>query len=733
MNDLDQFKETYIAECFELLEEMEEKLLGLDPESDEVDLEEINAIFRCAHSIKGGAGAFGFSRLVAFTHILEFLLDALRNNEVQVNEDVVEGLLKSVDVVTKLVSCAQKGVELEDGYETEMMATLKSLSSKAPNAAKIADVKAPAAAAAKKSSVSEMGFYQIKFIPFKSLFASGNEPLFIIRELKKLGSVKVIPDIGKIPPVSECEADECYIAWDIEVETDRGIEPIQAAFEFVDGECKLSIEEFAAISMPMEKKDLSEEDEFGGVFVDALKQVEQKSAKDKLAEEDEFGGVFMDSLESIQSAAPLVSVAASSVEQIKKPEAKAPAKAAAPGDDEKGGVSSIRVDIQKIDNMVNMVGEIVITQAMLIQQIKDLPVEQFQGLIQGINELSRHTRELQEAVMAVRMQPVKTVFSRLPRIVRDLSRKLGKQIKLEMKGENTEIDKTVIEQLSDPLTHMIRNSIDHGIEKPEDRVAKGKFAEGTILLSADNTGGRILIEISDDGNGISRERVLRKAVEKGLVAADANLSNEEIDNIIFMAGFSTAEQVTDVSGRGVGMDVVRRNIADLGGEIEMINRPGEGTTFYVSLPLTLAILDGMVVGVGDEKYIIPINNIIETMSLKSADINHVANGDDVINVRGEFVPISYLSRIFNVTNPTAKSDKTLVVLVESGREKMGVVVDEVIGQQQVVIKNLEENADPVQGISGATILGDGNVSLILDVAKINKMRIQEITSSKAAA
>jgi two-component system chemotaxis sensor kinase CheA len=714
--DMDQFKGTFIAESFELLEEMEEKLMSLDHEA-ELDMEEINAIFRCAHSIKGGAGAFGFNRLVGFTHILEFLLDALRTNQVNISEEIVEALLKSVDIVTTLVRAAQTGNDPEVGYEDELSAVLKGLCNADPTPKTATQASSSKPENSVATTPSEKTF-NIKFVPSRSLFASGNEPLYIIRELQKSSELTTKIDISKIPEIFDMDPEDCYISWNIAAKTKEDISIIKEAFEFVEDECKLTIEE--AGSAPA--NDLSEEDDFGGVFIDALQNLDQsnKPAATSLADEDEFGGVFMDALQSL----PQQPVAQQPNEpQVVKAAPVQSNKPAASASEASPEVASIRVDIQKIDTMVNMVGELVITQAMIMQQTKDLPADKHQKLIQGIEELARHTRELQEAVMAVRMQPVKSVFSRLPRIVRDLSRKLNKQVSLEMRGENTEIDKTVIERLSDPLTHMIRNSVDHGIETPEKRIAAGKDAEGVITLAADNTGGRILIEISDNGGGINRERVLKKAVEKGLVAADANISEKEIDNLIFHAGFSTAETVSDVSGRGVGMDVVNRNIKDLGGEIEMINRPGHGTTFYISLPLTLAILDGMVIGVSNEKYIIPISNIIETMSLKSSEINKIANGDDVINVRGEFIPIIYLNKIFNTLNAEIVPEKTLVVLVEQGKERLGIVVDDLIGQQQVVIKNLEENSDPVAGISGATILGDGNVSLILDIAQLQRMRV----------
>lgn len=385
-------------------------------------------------------------------------------------------------------------------------------------------------------------------------------------------------------------------------------------------------------------------------------------------------------------------------------------------------MTSIRVDLEKVDRLVNMVGELVITEAMLRAQARHLPAEQFTDLMRKVDELSHHTRELQEAVMAVRMQPVKSIFSRMPRIVRDTAAQLGKDIQLVLAGENTEVDKTVIEQLGDPLTHMIRNSVDHGIETPDQRVWNDKPLQGTIHLSAYHRSGRIMIEISDDGAGINRERVLAKAIEKKLVAADAQLTDDEIDHLIFLPGFSTAETVTSVSGRGVGMDVVRRNIESIGGVVRVTNNPGKGSVFTVSLPLTLAILDGMIVRVGSESYIIPITSIIESLRPKAPEIHAVQGKSDVINVRGEFVPLVYLHRIFGVAGAEDDPSKALIVLVESGTQKLGLVVDELIGQQQVVIKSLEANADPVKGISGATILGDGKVSLILEINELKALQ-----------
>ncbi len=686
--DFDQFKDTFITESFELLEEMEERLLCLD--EGDVDLDEVNAIFRCAHSIKGGGGAFGFSRLVNFTHILEALLDSMRDGKMDATQDVIDTLLQSVDVVNGLIKAAQEGNEAPQGYEEELATKLGDIVSS--SGAVLVNASTPEFVdKVNQSAHKEVEMFGILFVPKKSLFASGNEPLLILRELSRAGEMTCVVDISEVPGIFDIDPEDCYLKWTIDVSTEGGEDLIKEAFEFVDDECDLTIESFGAISVASP----SGEDDF---------------------ENDDFAGLFGDDDAVVNES---LAEPVKKEEKAKISNAKPPA--AAQQQSTSSGVSSIRVDIHKVDDLVNMVGELVITQAMILNQTKDLPQEQFQSLLQGVEELARHTRELQESVMAVRMQPVKSVFARMPRIVRDLSRQLGKDIQIEMVGENTEIDKTVIEQLGDPLTHMIRNSVDHGIETPDVREANGKLRQGTIRLSADNTGGRILIEVGDDGGGVDRERVLKKAIEKGLFPADVQLSDEEVDNIIFMAGFSTAEAVTDVSGRGVGMDVVRRNIESLGGTIEINNVPGKGSNFVVSLPLTLAILDGMIVQVGSEEYIIPINNILESVKPTKDDIKNISDGSDVIKIREEYVPIIYLHEIFNVSDAKKSLESVLIIIVESGRDKYGLVVDSLVGQQQVVIKSIEENAQAVEGVSGATILGDGKVSLILDVAQMQKM------------
>ncbi len=673
MIDISQFVGTYLTECRELLEEMEQLLLALDESPDAATLD---AIFRCAHSIKGGGGAFGFTRLVSFTHTVEFLLDELREGRMQPSQVVIDALLQTVDVIGAMVDAAQNGEETDAAFGVELEEHLQGLlGNEAPDHGNALDDPVM------DQQANEAGSYHISFMPHDTLSRNGSDPIAILKELSQLGEMHIFCDESDIPLLQNFEPEKSYLSWTIQLSGDVTKTAIQDAFMFVEDECDLEIiadrapigaDEESASGMPYH------------IYDDAMAGMSQVRQEKKSKDPLNAGG-----------------------DQAKAKQAT---------------VSSIRVDIDKVDTLVNMVGEMVITQSMIAQQVTGLPVDRFHDLIQGVEELSRHTRELQDAVMAVRMQPVKTIFARLPRLVRDLSQSLGKDVQLEVSGEQTEIDKTLIEQLSDPLTHMIRNSLDHGITKPEHRESVGKPRRGTIRLSADNTGGRIVLTISDDGEGINRGKVKEKALEKGLIFQHQELSDEEIDQLIFHPGFSTAAAVTDVSGRGVGMDVVRRNIAELGGTVELENHPGKGTIFCISLPLTLAILDGMIVRAGDEMYVVPISNIVESMCPAEGEIQPTPTGGQVLNVRGHYVPVICLQKTFSIPKLSTRADaRRLVVLVESGRSQLGVMVDEIIGQQQVVIKSLEEHSEPVAGISGATILGDGNVSLILDVGGLYRV------------
>ncbi len=644
MNPLDQFRHIYITECFELLTQMETELLDLDASADS---EKLNAIFRCAHSIKGGAGAFDFTAIAQFTHTLEALLDRLREGELTVTRELTDMLLQARDVVWHMVTAARDNEPLPPQFGDDIEAQLKSMVN--------TEHTTPQAIQPTPTSSAATQHYLIRFIPHPTLLASGNEPLLLLRELQKLGEAQIECNTANLPDFALLQPDICYLSWDIILKTHKGESAIREVFEFVEDLCDLHI---------------------------TLQNLSSPQTDTTTPNTPEH--------ESKKSLTPTA--------------------------------TSIRVDIDKVDRLINMVGEIVIIQAMMSMQSRFLPAQQFPQLLHGIEELTQHTRELQEAVMAVRMQPVKSIFARMPRLVRDLSAQLGKDIKLETTGEATEVDKTIIEQLSDPLTHMIRNAVDHGIESPATRIENGKPPQGTITLTAEHKSGKIVITLSDDGGGISRQKVLAKAKEKGVISPDAQLSDTEIDMLIFAPGFSTAESVTSVSGRGVGMDVVKRNIESLGGTVHLHNQPGTGSQFVIALPLTLAILDGMVVRVVSEHYIIAIANIIETMRPKKEEVRSMADGNTVINVRGAFVPVLYLHQLFAIPNAITDASQGLVVLVENGESTLGLVVDELVGQQQVVIKSLEENADAIDGVSGATILGDGKVSLILDIAGLHRMK-----------
>jgi two-component system chemotaxis sensor kinase CheA len=489
----------------------------------------------------------------------------------------------------------------------------------------------------------------VRFVPHAGLFRSANEPLLIIRQLKRLGDVRVEADLSRLPHLAELDPEEAYLAWTLFVETAQPRGAIEAVFEFVGDDCDLTITAATA-------------------------------------------------------AGPADHPAAAPANET--PAALAPS-------------PSIRVDVEKVDRLVNLVGELVINQAMLAQLGSQLPPEMCAGLLNGLDTMSQHLREMQEGVMAIRAQPVKSVFSRMPRLVREVSAHLGKDVRLAVSGEGTEIDKTVIEQLADPLTHLLRNALDHGIETPEERLAAGKPRQGTIFLSAEHRGGRIVIEVADDGRGIPRPKVLAKARDRGLVAQDAVLSDEEIDHLIFLPGLSTSEALSDISGRGVGMDVVKRNIQALGGRIAVQSRDGTGSRFQLSLPLTLAILDGMAVAVGAESYIVPLTNIMESLRPKPGNIHPVTGHGDVLAIRGEYVPLVYLHQRFKVPDAVTDPCKGIVVIVESeGANRIGLVVDDLLGQQQVVVKSLEANYGPVEGVGGATVLGDGRVALILDVSRL---------------
>ncbi|RLP54207.1 MAG: chemotaxis protein CheA [Ketobacter sp.] len=678
--DLQQFHEAFFEESLEGLDVMENGLLqisgGVVP-----DAELINAIFRAAHSIKGGSGTFGFSEIADFTHIIETLLDEVRDGTRVLDADAIELLLKSSDCLRHMVQALQSGSAIDKSIAEPLVAAVETLLSHKPgtepNACVETDNTDPGAA---------VTGWTITFLPEPQILMTGNEPARIFRELADLGQLQVIANTSKIPDFQQLTVDECFISWTIILTGAASREQVLEVFDWVIDECALTIE---AIT-----EDVSQPD---SVTPASITQVTSAMAE-ALPATHSNDSVIEDSLPVLDSGPGNAAVA----EQPRSPTTTSAS-------------SSIRVGIDKVDSLINLVGELVITQSMLSELGSNFDMSKLDKLANGLEQLLQNTRELQESVMQIRMLPISYAFNRFPRMIRDLSSKTGKKIELKLSGENTELDKTVMEQISDPLVHLVRNAADHGIELPEVRQAEGKPETGTIYLDAFHKGGNIVVEIRDDGRGINPEAVLSKARERGIVGADQVLSTQEIYELIFEPGFSTAESVSDISGRGVGMDVVRRNISSLGGRIEIESELGKGSTIRVHLPLTLAILDGQLVRVGTEVYIIPLVSIVESLQIKSELVNKVASNMVLYRLREDNVPIVPIYQEFGIEADNPELENGLLVVVEGEGQKIGLLVDDLLAQQQVVIKSLESNYRRVEGISGATILGDGSVSMILDV------------------
>lgn len=675
-NDLKRFHATFFEESREGLEVMEAGLLDLEGGRGSADT--INAVFRAAHSIKGGSATFGFTKVAELTHVLETLLDELRAGKRPLTTDAMDALLASVDVLRGLLKAAEQGVPPADDGAAIVAQLNAVLTGKATIA--VGAAAAPAAAAAKPKAPDQ---FVIAFAPKPSMYMSGNDPLRIIRELAELGAMKVDCDLSGLPAFGDLDPTQSYLKWTLTLPGSASEAVIRDAFSWVEDECDLSINgDGAAAPAP------------------ALAPTEPAPAPAPVA--------------------------------VEAPSAAAIPMAGAGGAPAGGGSSSsedasIRVQASKVDMLINLVGELVITQAMLKQVGTGIEGPLAERLLAGLETLERNTRDLQEAVISVRMLPVDAVFKRFPRLVRDLAGRLGKQVTLKTFGESTELDKGLIEKISDPMVHLVRNAIDHGLETTEDRIKAGKDPIGTIALAASHQGGNIVIEVSDDGKGLNRDRILAKAREKGIPVAD-NPTDAEVFNLIFAPGFSTADAVTDLSGRGVGMDVVRRNIQSLGGEVVLDSAPGKGTKVTIKLPLTLAILDGMTVGVGDEVYVLPLGYVIESMKPAGENVRTVNAQGRVLKVRGEYLPMVHLGNHFGMGGDP---NPPITVIVEGDGQKLALEVDELIGQQQVVVKSLETNYRRIDGISGATILGDGRVALILDVPGLVRGRV-DTGNSKAA-
>lgn len=657
--DVSQFHQVFFEESFEGLDAMEMGLLGMQEGSP--DMEIVNTIFRAAHSIKGGAGTFGFALVSDFTHGLETLLDQMRNGQRDVSSEGINLLLQAIDVLREMLTAVQQSEDIDTTRVNEVSAQVEALLGSG------SDLPATEESIHSDSEETASGWL-IDFKPHPHLLQTGNDPIRLFNELRELGPLTVTLNSAGLPAFSDLDPEACYLSWQLVLESEVSLAQINEIFEWVEGDCDLVITPLAAA------------------------QPEQSTVPaDETASEPEL------------TAPP------SKVAELKK----TVKSDAAP--------ASIRVSTDKVDSLINLVGELVITQSMLSQLGENFDPSRLAQLIDGLEQLERNTRELQEGIMRIRMLPISFAFNRFPRLVHDLSAKMGKQVELQLSGEQTELDKTVMEKIGDPLVHLVRNSLDHGLETPDKRLAAGKPETGLLHLNAYHQGGNIVIEVSDDGAGFNEDKILQKAIEKGLVPAGEQLSAEKIHELIFMPGFSTTDVVSDVSGRGVGMDVVRKNINSLGGSVEVVSERGVGSTFTIRLPLTLAIMDGQTIQVGDQKYIIPLIAIIESVEIKPGTVKNVTGKGEVYTLRDEYVPLIRLCEVFNLDVGSDKLDEGLLVIVECEDRKVGLFVDELLSQQQVVIKSLETNYRKVTGIAGATILGDGTVALILDIAGLQAM------------
>jgi len=660
--DMEQLRKMFYEECRENLEVLEDVLLNLDPS--QIDEESINTIFRAAHSIKGGAATFNLLDISEFTHHVEAYLDLVRNGERTLTAETIDLLLKSGDCITSMLESYESDSEVNKSLLAEVVEALHRLLGVAPTESE-SNTAEPSQAEPIADQPSD---WSVSFIPHQEIFFSGNDPLRILRELKELDlNSKITAQLTKLPDIDDIEAELCYISWHATLSGDISEEAIREIFEWVEDECDLLVE-----------------------------QASSDNQIDHIDETVEAESTTSQTLTTVDNHPPAKS------NKVAKAES---------------SVSSIRVDIDKVDSLINLVGELVITQSMLTEIGHDFTIDKLEKLKAGLDQLLQNSKDLQENVLNIRMLPMSFAFSRFPRLVRDLSGRLEKQVDLQIRGEQTELDKTVLERIVDPLVHLVRNGIDHGIESPALRLESGKPEMGVIELNAYHQGGSIVIEISDDGAGLNCDKLWNKAVEKGVLESDVRreeYSEKQIMNLIFAPGFSTAEEVSDISGRGVGMDVVRRNIEELGGHIEVDSKLGEGSRFTISLPLTLAILDGQLVKVAGEVYVIPLLTIVESIQIDSNCIKIASGGIELYRLRDENIPILRLQEELEMGR-SGSLDGRILCFVEAAGNRVGLLIDELLDQQQVVIKSLESNYSKVTGISGATILGDGSVSLILDI------------------
>lgn len=656
--DLTQFHATFYAESFDGLAGMEEQLLRLEQGARDAD--SLDAIFRAIHSIKGSSATFGFSEIAQFTHDLESLLDAIRKRAVEPDSAVIDLLLESVDCVRDLLTRSEKGQPAELDSAARLSARISAFqpTSKAPSSS-------PAA-----SEAPLLRTFSISLRPSEHFFHGGNDPLSLFRMLQTMGDLTVCADLERLPVLSELQPENCYLAWQLTLVTEASRDDVTEVFDWVLDACELLIEETTT----------------------AAQNVPDGSA-------------------AVSPPNPVPPLEAGTEKLIQR---------MAVARDERVS-SHIQVSTEKVDRLINLVGELVITQSMLNETAAGIGFAKSSLLLDCLTQLERNTRELQESVMSIRMVPISHVFGRYVRMVRDTGTALGKSIDLKISGEQCELDKSLIEKLVDPFAHLIRNSIDHGIEPPAERRQKGKPERGTISLHAEHKSGWVVVTIEDDGRGLDLEAIRQKAIERGLIDTKTALSREQSEQLIFAAGFSTAAQVTDVSGRGVGLDVVRNNIQSIGGAVEVSSVAGKGTRFTLRLPLTLAILDGLLLSVGTEIFVLPLTQILESLRPSREELKTIAECCHVVRIRGEYIPILALHALLDIPGGITDPQRGIIVLLESEGSRFALLVDDLVGQQQVVMKNLESNYRKVDGMLGATILGDGKVALILDVSALARM------------
>ncbi|PCI05660.1 MAG: chemotaxis protein CheA [Hyphomicrobiales bacterium] len=750
--NLDEIKETFFIECADQMVELETGLNTLV--TDGVDIETVNSVFRAVHSVKGGAGAFELTNLVNFAHVFENALDIIRVDLGEATDSRLNLLLRAADVLNDIVvatrdegepiECAEITTELAQAFdisEVEEDDPDDAINNFQAVPISIMDLDLGDGGDEDASGDFDLGGgdgapgFHVSFEPKPGLYLNGHDPQKLFRELAELGSLTATCDVDKMPVLSAMNPDDNYLSWSLVVDTDGELDSntgegkITEIFDWVSTECELSISYHAAeggADGPSDNfddfigddlMDIGEEGEVEGeeapAEADLDAPLEGAAAPEETpAEETPEAPMAEETPETPIAEAPTAEV-------VELKPAEAEETKAAPKKVVKKTAQSIRVDSERVDRLINLMGELVINEAMLAERITNTGVALGSEVGVAMAELQSLTREIQNGVMAIRAQPVKPVFMRMSRVVREVCSATGKKAVLEFDGENTEVDTTVIEGLSDPLTHMIRNAVDHGIESPEVRLAAGKPAQGVVKLVAMHASGRIVIEIRDDGAGINRERVLEMALKKGIVSPEANLTDNEIDNLIFAAGFSTAETITDVSGRGVGMDVVRQSVQSLGGRVSITSTPGHGSVFSMSLPLTLAILDGMIVKEADQTLVIPVSSVLETLSLQEGDVTTLGNEDKVMQLRDKLIPIVDVGYELGFAKKRETFTGGTVLVVEGEKDCVGAfVVDSIMEQQQVVIKSLESNYQRISGIAAATILGNGRIALILDAADI---------------